>query len=125
MAAVVALTRIFSDYYYNDFHTLAYLAAACSHLGDFRCTIDAYYEAVEDRLVAPESWAESSDRDFRIQGRPSRAYHENAIRWMTHEVAGERHRRRGWPGLPARLRSQLGSLRGRFGMWRHRHGREA
>lgn len=45
-AAVVALTTVFKNAYYNDFYTLAYLAAACSHLGDYRCTIDAYYGAL-------------------------------------------------------------------------------
>lgn len=44
--AVVALTEAFRAYWYNDFRTLVYLAAACSHLGDFRCTIDAYYSAI-------------------------------------------------------------------------------
>lgn len=85
----------------------------------------AYHEQVRDRIVEPEDWAKSSDRDLKIKGRPSRRYHEHAIRWMTHEVNGERHRRRGMPGLPGRLRAGMGSLRGRFGMWRHRHGREA
>lgn len=45
-ASVVELTTVFKSYYYNDFYTLAYLAAACSHLGDFRCTVDAYYGAI-------------------------------------------------------------------------------
>ncbi len=85
----------------------------------------AYYEEVRDRIVEPEDWEKSTDRDLRIQGRPSRAYHEHAIRWMTHEVALERHHRRAWHGWPGRLRSLLGSLRGRLGMWWHRDGREA
>ncbi len=52
-ATVVSLTDVFRNYYYNDFHTLVYLAAACSHLGDFRCTIDAYYGAA---LYGVEPW---------------------------------------------------------------------
>ncbi len=44
--SVVALAREFLNDYYNDFTSLVYLAAACSQLGDFRCTIDAYYAAI-------------------------------------------------------------------------------
>lgn len=44
--SVVALSREFLNDYYNDFTSLVYLAAACSRLGDFRCTIDAYYAAI-------------------------------------------------------------------------------
>lgn len=85
----------------------------------------AYYEEVRDRIVEPINWERSSDRELRIRGRPSREYHEHAIRWMTHEVAAERYRQQGRKGWPGHLRSQMGSLRGRCGMFWHRHGREA
>ena len=44
--AVLALSEVFLGYYYNDFPSLDYRAAACSHSGDFRCAIDAYYAAI-------------------------------------------------------------------------------
>lgn len=44
-AAVIALTDVFRNIWYNDFPTLVYQAAACAHLGDYACAIDAYYSA--------------------------------------------------------------------------------
>jgi len=46
-----------------------------------------YYEEVRDRLVMPESWRSSSDRDFRIKGRHSRRFYQYADRLLKDEVA--------------------------------------
>jgi radical SAM superfamily enzyme YgiQ (UPF0313 family) len=51
----------------------------------------AYYEALRSRIMSPGTWAESSDRDLIIQGRPSRRYYDFARRWMTGEVARHEH----------------------------------
>ncbi len=44
-ATLIAVTDVFRNTWYNDFPTLIYQAAACSHLGDYACAIDAYYGA--------------------------------------------------------------------------------
>jgi len=45
-----------------------------------------YYEEVADRVVDPESWAESSDRNFRIRGRHSRRFYQHADQLLRAEV---------------------------------------
>jgi anaerobic magnesium-protoporphyrin IX monomethyl ester cyclase len=41
-----------------------------------------YYRSVEADLSLPAVWAESSDRDVEVRGRPSRAYYRLADRWL-------------------------------------------
>ena len=45
-----------------------------------------YYGAVADRVVLQESWETSTDRDYKIRGRHSRAYYRHADRWLRNEV---------------------------------------
>jgi hypothetical protein len=55
----------------------------------------SYFDEVGARAVGPQEWAESSDREFRIQGRHSRGYYQNVDRLLRAEV--ELHRSRGSP----------------------------
>ena len=50
----------------------------------------SYFEAVQDRVVSPKTWAESSDRDFQIRGRHSRRYYQNVDRLLRAEVELDR-----------------------------------
>ena len=81
-----------------------------------------YYDQVADRL-APQSWADATDRDLIVRGRPVRTYYDFARRWMTAEVAKDQHWRRGRYARAARSASS--ALVGRIGMavtanWRER-----
>ena len=81
-----------------------------------------YYEQVADRL-APQHWADATDRDLVVRGRPVRTYYDFARRWMTAEVARDQHWRRGRYARAARSASS--ALVGRIGMavtanWRQR-----
>jgi anaerobic magnesium-protoporphyrin IX monomethyl ester cyclase len=50
-----------------------------------------YFDAVADRVTsAASSWAEGSDRDFRIRGRHSRAFYQNADKLLRAEVELEK-----------------------------------
>jgi radical SAM superfamily enzyme YgiQ (UPF0313 family) len=53
-----------------------------------------YYDQVSGRL-APQKWADQTDRDLVVRGRPVRTYYDFARRWMTAEVAKDQHWRRG------------------------------
>jgi radical SAM superfamily enzyme YgiQ (UPF0313 family) len=50
----------------------------------------AYYKTIADRAVLSGDWAESTDRDYLIQGRHSRQYYKYADQWLRHEVAAFR-----------------------------------
>ena len=81
-----------------------------------------YYDQVADRL-APQQWSDATDRDLIVRGRPVRTYYDFARRWMTAEVARDRHWRRGSYAKAARAASS--ALVGRIGMavtanWRER-----
>jgi radical SAM superfamily enzyme YgiQ (UPF0313 family) len=81
-----------------------------------------YYEQVADRL-APQSWADATDRDLVVRGRPVRTYYDFARRWMTAEVAKDQYWRDGRYAKAARSASS--ALVGRIGMavtanWRER-----
>lgn len=81
-----------------------------------------YYDQVSDRL-APQNWAEQTDRDLVVRGRPVRTYYDFARRWMTAEVAKDRHLKNRHYASAARSASS--ALVGRLGMavtanWRER-----
>jgi hypothetical protein len=81
-----------------------------------------YYEQVADRL-APQQWSEHTDRDLIVRGRPVRTYYDFARRWMTAEVARDRHWRN--RRYASAARSASSALVGRLGMavtanWRER-----
>ena len=50
----------------------------------------AYYHTVADRVALTGDWADSTDRDYRIQGRHSRQYYKHADQWLRQEVAAFR-----------------------------------
>jgi radical SAM superfamily enzyme YgiQ (UPF0313 family) len=49
-----------------------------------------YYHDVAGKVVADRAWEESTDRDYAIRGRHSRAYYKQADRWLRGEVAAFR-----------------------------------
>ena len=49
-----------------------------------------YFDEVAARLEAPPSWAEASDRDYIVGGRPPREYYRHADRWLRAEVEAHR-----------------------------------
>jgi radical SAM superfamily enzyme YgiQ (UPF0313 family) len=73
-----------------------------------------YYQAVAARIVAAKPWAERSDRDLSIGGRPRRRYYSFARRWIAGSVAQHQH----WSkGQYARaMRAASSALVGRLGM---------
>jgi radical SAM superfamily enzyme YgiQ (UPF0313 family) len=73
-----------------------------------------YYERVAGRIVARAPWTERTDRDLGIRGRPRRPYYAFARRWMTAEVARDRHWRAGQ--YAQAMRSASSALVGRLGM---------
>ena len=81
-----------------------------------------YYDQVADRLASPRGWADGTDRDLIIRGRPVRTYYDFARRWMTAEVARDQHWRRGSYALAARSASS--ALVGRLGMAVTAHWKE-
>jgi hypothetical protein len=46
-----------------------------------------YYDTVSSKIVADKGWADRTDRDLSIAGRPSRRYYDFARRWIVGEVA--------------------------------------
>ena len=81
-----------------------------------------YYAQVESKLRT-QTWADETDRDLIVRGRPVRTYYDFARRWMTAEVARQQHWRRGEYARAARSASS--ALVGRIGMavtsnWRER-----
>jgi anaerobic magnesium-protoporphyrin IX monomethyl ester cyclase len=81
-----------------------------------------YYDQVADRLASPQGWADGTDRDLVIRGRPVRTYYDFARRWMTAEVAKDQHWRRGSYARAARSASS--ALVGRLGMAVTAHWKE-
>jgi radical SAM superfamily enzyme YgiQ (UPF0313 family) len=73
-----------------------------------------YYDAVRSRIVATTPWAEHSDRDLTVSGRPSRRYYDFARRWITGEVARHEHWQQGRYALAVRAASSAAV--GRVGM---------
>ena len=54
-----------------------------------------YFSEVAERVVSPQSWRTSSDREFKIRGRHSRHYYNLADRLLRTEVELERMRQSG------------------------------
>ncbi len=73
-----------------------------------------YYDRVADRLVARAPWTKRTDRDLVVRGRPRRPYYTFARRWMSAEVARDRHWRAGH--YARAMRSASSALVGRLGM---------
>jgi len=49
-----------------------------------------YFERVRERLSLPLTWAEASDRDYLVAGRPDRSYYRLADTWLRSEVEASR-----------------------------------
>lgn len=81
-----------------------------------------YYDRVADRLIARTAWDQGTDRDLIVRGRPVRRYYDFARRWMTAEVARDRH----WRGrrYARAARAASSALVGRLGMAVTGHWRE-
>lgn len=73
-----------------------------------------YYERVASRIVAQTPWAERTDRDLIVRGRPIRRYYDFARRWIAGEVARHDHWRHRRYALAARAATS--ALVGRVGM---------
>jgi radical SAM superfamily enzyme YgiQ (UPF0313 family) len=73
-----------------------------------------YYDAVASRIVASKPWAEQSDRDLTIAGRPPKRYYDFARRWITAEVARDAYWKRGRYARAARAAASAAV--GRVGM---------
>ena len=84
-----------------------------------------YYDKVADRIVLPEDWATSTERDARIAGRHSRRYYNSVEAWVQSEVQLSRALKSGFAGLVKAPKLQLQSIRHRANMWRRRHEVEA
>ncbi len=49
-----------------------------------------YFHEVADKVRLEKEWAESTDRDYVVEGMPSRVYYEHADRWLNNEVESSR-----------------------------------
>jgi anaerobic magnesium-protoporphyrin IX monomethyl ester cyclase len=49
-----------------------------------------YFQKAADLVVVDKEWSASTDRDYRIKGRHSRAYYKQADSWLNNEVAAAR-----------------------------------
>ncbi len=49
-----------------------------------------YFDQLGDRVVATKGWAEGTDRDYDVRGRPSRDFYREADRWLRQEAASVR-----------------------------------
>lgn len=50
----------------------------------------AYFDEVAGRVVLERDWLSSSDRDYKVRGRRSRAYYREADQWLKNSVAAHR-----------------------------------
>ncbi len=73
-----------------------------------------YYDAVASRIVSTGHWADHTDRDLDVAGRPRRRYYDFARRWIASEVARHDHWQHGRYGRA--IRSASSALLGRVGM---------
>ncbi|HET7091247.1 MAG TPA: radical SAM protein [Anaerolineae bacterium] len=55
----------------------------------------AYYEKVEDRVLARADWDRRTDRQLTVKGRHSMRFYSFATRWMVNSVALHRERKNG------------------------------
>ncbi|MEO8727676.1 MAG: radical SAM protein [Acidobacteriaceae bacterium] len=75
-----------------------------------------YYRRIEDQLVKPERWAQSSDREIRVKGRHSRQYYQYADQLLRDEVALARLRRQVVPEQTAIRNLEASISSARFGL---------
>jgi hypothetical protein len=84
----------------------------------------AFYNQVQERVIAPAAWDHVSDRDLSVSGRNSRRFYSFATRWMVNSVALHRewHSTRRPLGL---AKSLANTVLGRAGMLLTQNEREA
>jgi anaerobic magnesium-protoporphyrin IX monomethyl ester cyclase len=46
-----------------------------------------YFDELGGRVASTRDWAEGTDRDYEVTGRPSREFYREADRWLRHEAA--------------------------------------
>jgi radical SAM superfamily enzyme YgiQ (UPF0313 family) len=73
-----------------------------------------YFDAVANRVRASGPWADRTDRDLVIAGRPRPRYYDFARRWMVGEVARAAHWQQG--RYARAIRAASSALVGRIGM---------
>jgi len=76
----------------------------------------AYYQKVEDRVLARADWDRRSDRQLTVAGRHSRRFYSFANQWLVHSVSlhHERLSARRWVRM---VKSVTNVAIGRVGMW--------
>jgi anaerobic magnesium-protoporphyrin IX monomethyl ester cyclase len=84
-----------------------------------------YHQKVLDRIVLPDNWATSTERDIKIIGRHSRDYYNAAEAWIQSEVHLTRAIQGGLGGLVRSPKLLLRIYRNKFNMWRRRNELEA
>ena len=84
----------------------------------------AYYDKVEDRVLARADWAGRTDRQLTVKGRHSPRFYSFATRWMVNAVALHRERRNG-ASVTRLARAAANVALGRAGMLLTAREREA
>jgi radical SAM superfamily enzyme YgiQ (UPF0313 family) len=75
----------------------------------------AYYQKVEDRVLAKADWEHRSDRELSVKGRHSMRYYSFATRWMVNSVALHKDRMNGG-SLAQITKTAANVIVGRVGM---------
>lgn len=84
-----------------------------------------YYYRLETQgaIVKPAQWENSSDRDYRVRGRPGKRYYRSVNRWLYGELALARASGNGHSPM-VRLKAHAQRLVGKLGMRLFVHQRE-
>ena len=75
----------------------------------------AYYQKVEDRVLARAGWDQRSDRQLSVRGRHSMRFYSFATRWMVNSVALHRDRSNG-ASVARTAKAAINVALGRVGM---------
>jgi radical SAM superfamily enzyme YgiQ (UPF0313 family) len=81
-----------------------------------------YYDAVAARVTPAQAWADGTDRDLIVGGRPGKRYYAFTRRWIAGEVARHEHWQQG--RYAQALRAGSLALVGRVGMTLTAHDRD-
>jgi anaerobic magnesium-protoporphyrin IX monomethyl ester cyclase len=76
----------------------------------------AYYNTVQDRVIALKPWDQRTDRDLTVAGRHSQRFYSFATRWMVNEVAVHRMLHDGQRPLVPLAKAFVNARVGRLGM---------
>jgi radical SAM superfamily enzyme YgiQ (UPF0313 family) len=75
----------------------------------------AYYQKVEDRVLARADWDQRTDRQLTVKGRHSMRFYSFATRWLVNSVALHRERVNG-ANVARTAKAAVNTLLGRVGM---------